>query len=102
MLDFDITTLGADTGARTTQIRHGDRLADVIENAAAMLGVDKSMFCRNAIAKEAQRVMERSARHTLNAEDAAAFQAALDTPPPPTPRALSGKALYRDRVVHAD
>ena len=102
MLDFDISLLGADTGERTTQIRHGDRLANVIEDAASMLGVDKSMFCRNAIAKEAQRVMTESARHALNAEDAAAFQAALDTPPAPTPRALSGKALYQNRVVHAD
>ncbi|MEM7651599.1 MAG: DUF1778 domain-containing protein [Pseudomonadota bacterium] len=102
MLDLDPTGLSGETQTRTTQVRHGDRLATLIERAAIALGVDKSVFLRNAIAKEAQRVIEDSSRHVLTADDAELFSIALDTPPAPTSRALSAAAAYRRRVVHAD
>ncbi|WP_417514364.1 DUF1778 domain-containing protein [Minwuia sp.] len=102
MLDFEIIGTGDEQQNRTTQVRHGERLAELIERASTALGVDKSVFLRNAIAKEAQRILENNARHVLTEEDARLFAAALDMPPAPSPRALRAAASYRQRVVNAD
>ena len=87
---------------KTTQVRHDDRLADLIERAALALAVDKSVFLRAAIEREAARVLDQQSRHVLTPEDAEMFAAALDAPPAPTPRALMAARNYRARVVHAD
>ena len=58
MLDLNVTGLSGEKQTRTTQVRHGDSLAELIERATIALGVDKSVFLRSAIAKEAQRVIE--------------------------------------------
>ena len=102
MLDFQASDYDSEKQSRTTQIRHGDRLADLITQAAQSLAVDKSVFLRAAIAKEAERILETRSRHVLTTEDAAQFSAALDAPPPPTPRALAAAKRYKQRVVHAD
>ena len=102
MLDLNVTGLNSEKQTRTTQVRHGDSLAALIERATAALGVEKSVFLRNAIAKEAQRVIETNSRHVLTAGDAKLFAAALDKPPAPTPRALKAAASYRRRVANAD
>lgn len=102
MLNLNVTGLSSEKQTRTTQVRHGDSLAVLIERATMVLGVDKSVFLRNAIAKEAQRVIEDYSRHVLTADDARLFSAALDTPPTPTPRALSAADSYRRRVANAD
>ena len=102
MLDFQASPLDGEKQSRTMRIRHGDGLLDLIERAALSLGVDRSVFVRAAIAKEAERVLETQSRHVLSPEDAAQFAAALDTPPEPTPRAVATMKAYKDRVVHAD
>lgn len=102
MLDLTTESLSKEKQDRTTQVRHGDTLAELIDRASAVLGVDKSAFLRSAIAKEAKRVLETNARHVLTAADAELFQAALDKPPAPTPRALKAAQSYRRRVEHAD
>ena len=83
-------------------MRHDDRLAILIERATLALAVDKSVFLRAAIEREAIRVLEARSRHVLTPEDAEQFAAALDAPPAPTPRALEAARNYRARVVHAD
>lgn len=102
MLDFETGPLETEEKTRTTQIRHGEGLADLIDRAAQSLGLDKSAFLRAAIAREAERVLETRSRHVLSPEDAARFAAALDKPPKPTPRALAAAKAYRQRVEHAD
>lgn len=102
MLDFEKNERSGESRTRTTQIRHGDGLGDLIAQAARSLAVDKSVFLRAAIAKEATRVLEAGSRHILTQEDAIQFADALDTPPAPTPRALTAAKAYRARVVHAD
>jgi len=102
MLDFESSELEDEKQTRSTQIRHGDGLGELISRAAKALAVDKSVFLRAIIAKEAARILEAGSRHVLTAEDAAQFAAALDTPPDPTPRALAAAKAYRGRVVHAD
>ncbi len=102
MLDLNLTRLNSEKQTRSTQVRHGDSLAMLIERATIALSVEKSVFLRNAIAKEARRVIEDSSRHVLTTEDARLFAAALDTPPAPTPRAVNAAASYRRRVANAD
>ena len=102
MLDFDAESGVSAKQTRTTQVRHDDRLANLIERAARALAVDKSAFLRAAIEREAMRVLELQSRHVLTPEDAELFAAALDAPPAPTPRALAAARDYRARVVHAD
>ena len=102
MLNFDAAPSTPARRTRTTQIRHDDRLASLIEHAAHALAVDKSTFLRAAIEREATRVLDLRSRHTLTPEDAEIFAAALDAPPAPTPRALEAARNYGARVVHAD
>ena len=102
MLDFDIVTSPSGKQTTSTQLRHDDRLANLIERAALALAVDKSTFLRAAIEREATRVLDLQSRHTLTPEDARMFAAALDAPPAPTPRALEAARSYGARVVHAD
>ncbi len=102
MLNHDTGSRTSAKRTRTTQLRHDDRLADLIERAALVLAVDKSAFLRAAIEREAVRVLDLQSRHVLTPEDAEAFAAALDAPPAPTPRALEAARRYRSRVVHAD
>lgn len=100
MLEFNSPESGNEKQSRTTQVRHGEGLAAMIERAATLLGVEKSVFLRAAIAKEAGRVIETSSRHVLSAQDAEAFAKALDTPP--TPRAREAAQAYRRRIERAD
>ena len=102
MLKLDAASSTRTRQIRTTQVRHDDRLASLIERAALALAVDKSAFLRAAIEREATRVLDMQSRHTLTPEDAEIFAAALDAPPAPTPRALEAARNYRARVVHAD
>ena len=102
MLDIDTASRISGKQTKSTQVRHDDRLASLIERAALALAVDKSVFLRAAIEREAMRVLDLQSRHTLTPEDAAIFAAALDAPPTPTPRALEAARNYRARVVHAD
>lgn len=102
MLNFDTKARASTKQTKTTQVRHDDRLAFLIERAALSLAVDKSAFLRAAIEREAIRVLETQSKHVLTREDAEQFAAALDAPPAPTPRALEAAKKYRARVVHAD
>ena len=83
----------------TTQIRHDEHLAGLIEKALDILGSTKSEFLRHAIAKEAKRVIAEGTIHHLTPEDAKLFEEALDIPLPLTPRALKSAISYRRRVV---
>ena len=102
MLNFDAASTGSGKRTRTTQIRHDDRLALLIERAARSLAVEKSVFLRAAIEREAVRVLDAQSHHVLTPEDAERFAEALDAPPAPTPRALEAARNYRALVVHAD
>jgi len=102
MLDFNPSDYDKEKQTRSTQIRHSDSLGELITRASHILAVDKAVFLRAAIAKEAERVLEASSRHVLTPEDAAQLADALDSPPKPTPRALDAARSYRQRVLHAD
>jgi uncharacterized protein (DUF1778 family) len=73
-----------------------------VESAAAVLGIELSAFVRRTIAREAEDVLAAQAHYDMSPADVAAFAAALDTPPKPTPAALRAARRYRERVNHAD
>ena len=102
MLSFQSQDQGRVRHTRSTQVRHGDDLAELIEAASLKLGVEKSTFLRSVIDQSARRVLAHSSHHVLDGEDAAAFQAALDTPVSPTPRAQKAAKLYAAHVAQAD
>lgn len=102
MLGFQLSSFEREKNTRSTQIRHGDTLASLISEAAAALGVEKSVFLRAIIEREASRILEARSTHILSAQDAELFSAAMDAPPAPTPRAIKAAKAYRDRVVNAD
>ncbi|MCY4259564.1 MAG: DUF1778 domain-containing protein, partial [Rhodobacteraceae bacterium] len=78
MLDLPTDDVCTKKHTRTTQIRHGEDLGELIMCAAAVLGVDKSVFLRAAIAKESSRVLKESSHHVWSPEDADQFAAGLD------------------------
>jgi uncharacterized protein (DUF1778 family) len=86
----------------TTQIRHGHTMKDKIDTAAAVLGVNKSVFLRWAVDRQSAQVIEEQQSHKLTAEDAAAFSTALDTPVVVSERAAKSARSFAVRVVHAD
>ena len=49
MLDIDAGQAIRESRPKSTQVRHDDRLASLIERAALALAVDKSVFLRAAI-----------------------------------------------------
>ncbi len=102
MLDLIETRTGKTKQTKTTQIRHDDKVATLIQTASEVLGVNKAEFLRHAIIKEANRIIKENSYHVLTPEDAKLFLAALDKPPAPTPHALKTAASYRRRVVYAD
>ncbi|CUH64883.1 hypothetical protein TL5118_01053 [Thalassovita autumnalis] len=86
----------------TTQIRHGSTMKDKIETAAAVLGVNKSVFLRWAVNRQCAQIIKEQQSHKLTAEDAAAFSAALDAPIVVSERAAKSARSFAVRVVHAD
>ena len=102
MLDFTPTSLEKERFDSTTRVRHGVSFGALIQRASASMGVDKSVFIRAAAEREAERVLAAQSVHVMTLEDVEAFEAALDTAPVPTPRALAAARYYRTRVVHAD
>lgn len=60
------------------------RIKAAIQQAAALAGVDDSVFTMNAAYKSALETIAAHERTTLQPVDHAAFFSALDNPPPPT------------------
>lgn len=60
------------------------RIKDTIQRAAALSGVDDSVFTMNAAYQAALETIAVHERTVLQPVDHATFFAALDTPPPPT------------------
>lgn len=84
------------------EVRMPSGLRDHIDMAAAMLGLDRSAFVRMSVKRAVDEVIEAQTHHHMSPEDAAAFVAALDAKPSPTPAALAAARQYRKRVLDAD
>lgn len=75
------------------------RIKKAIQQAAALAGVDDSVFTMNAAYRAAMETIQAHERTTLQAVDHAAFFAAIDNPPQPTDRLRASFARYRGTVV---
>lgn len=77
------------------------RIKEAIQRAAALSGVDDSVFTMNAAYKSALETIAAHERTALQPVDHAAFFAALDAPPEPTERLRAAfdrrKAAVEDR-----
>jgi len=75
------------------------RIKKAIQQAAALAGVDDSVFTMNAAYRAAMETIEAHERTTLRAVDHAAFFAAIDNPPRPTDRLRMSFERYRKTVA---
>lgn len=75
------------------------RIKQTIQRAAALSGVDDSVFAMNAAYKSAMDTIAAHERTTLQSIDHAAFFAALDNPPAPTDKLRAAFARHRETVV---
>ena len=74
------------------------RIKRAIQRAAALAGVDDSVFTMSAAYAAARAVIEAHESTTLARVDHAAFFAALDNPTPPTEALRDAFAQHEGRV----
>ena len=70
-----------------------------IQQAAALSGMDDSVFTMNAAYRLALETIAAHERTLLDPVDHAAFFAALDAPPAPTAKLRDAFARHRSRIV---
>jgi uncharacterized protein (DUF1778 family) len=74
------------------------RIKQTIQRAAALTGVDDSVFTMNAAYRSALETIAAHERTVLQPLDHAAFFAALDRPPAPTETLKAAVARHRTTV----
>lgn len=74
------------------------RIKQTIQRAAALSGVDDSVFTMNAAYRSALETIASHERTVLQPVDHQTFFAALDAPPAPTPRLKAAAARHRKTV----
>lgn len=75
------------------------RIKSTIQQAAALSGVDDSVFTMNAAYQAALETIAAHERTVLQPVDHAAFFAALDTPPAPSETLRTAFRRYDETVV---
>ena len=75
------------------------RIKQAIQRAAALSGVDDSVFTMNAAYRSALETISAHERTGLQPADHRAFFAALDTPAAPTDRLQEAFASHRETIV---
>ena len=70
-----------------------------IKQAAALSGVDDSVFTMNAAYRSAMETIAAHERTSLQPVDHAGFFAALDAPPAPTDRLRAAFARHRETIT---
>ncbi len=99
MRAFQDTT--KDTGERASErmnFRTKPHIKRTIQQAAALCGVDDSVFTMNAAYTSALAMIETHGRTMLDSVDHAAFFAALDNPPAPGSKLRDALERHRSRV----
>lgn len=76
------------------------RIKQAIQRAAALAGVDDSVFTMNAAYRSAMETIAAHERTMLHPIDHAALFAAIDSPPPPTLRLTAALSRHREAVGH--
>lgn len=74
-------------------------IKQTIQRAAALAGVDDSVFTMKAAYQSARETIEAHQRTVLAPLDHAAFFAAMDAPPAPTEKLRAAFARHRETVA---
>lgn len=99
MLAFDDATKGIDErSSERMNFRTKPRIKAVIQRAAALSGVDDSVFTMNAAYKSAMETIAAHEHTVLQPADHIAFFDALDNPPVPTTRLRDAFARHRQTI----
>ena len=100
MLGFHDTTRAIDErNEARMNFRTKPRIKSVIQKAAALSGVDDSVFTMNAAYQLALATISAHERTLLQPVDHDAFFAALDAPPEPTDALRAALHRHRETVV---
>ncbi|MDB5575734.1 MAG: hypothetical protein JWR80_910 [Bradyrhizobium sp.] len=100
MLAFeDLVSDIAERSSERMNFRTKPRIKQMIQRAAALSGVDDSVFTMNAAYQSAMQTIAAHERTTLQPVDHDAFFAALDNPPAPTDKLRKAFARHRDTVA---
>ncbi len=99
MLAFDDATKGLnERSSERMNFRTKPRIKAMIQRAAALSGVDDSVFTMNAAYKSAMETIAAHERTSLQPADYAAFFEALDNPPAPTAKLRAAFARHRQTI----
>lgn len=100
MLDFE-DQIGAveERSSERMNFRTNPRIKRAIQRAAALSGVDDSVFTMNAAYREAMATIAAHERTGLQPVDHAGFFAALDTPPAPSERLRAAFARHGETIT---
>ncbi|MDB5580807.1 MAG: hypothetical protein JWR80_5983 [Bradyrhizobium sp.] len=75
------------------------RIKQAIQRAAALSGMDDSVFTMNAAYKSAMETIAAHERTMLQPVDHEAFFAALDNPPAPTDKLRAAVTRHRETIT---
>jgi uncharacterized protein (DUF1778 family) len=100
MLGFHDTTKAIEERSEARMnFRTKPRIKSTIQQAAALSGVDDSVFTMSAAYEAALATIAAHERTVLQPVDHAAFFAALDAPPPPAEALRAAFRRHRETVV---
>ena len=100
MLAFhDIVAEVEERSSERMNFRTKPRIKKTIQHAAALTGVDDSVFTMNAAYQAATVTIEAHERTLLQPVDHTAFFAALDNPPAPTEKLRAAFRRHRETIA---
>ncbi|KTQ96070.1 hypothetical protein NS226_08395 [Aureimonas ureilytica] len=94
----DETQEVAERSTERMNFRTKPRIKEAIQRAAALSGVDDSVFTMSAAYRSALETIAAHERTVLQAVDHATFFAAIDNPPEPTENLRAAFARHREVV----
>ncbi|PTD25686.1 DUF1778 domain-containing protein [Sphingomonas fennica] len=94
----DATSSIDERSTERMSFRTKPRIKDAIQKAAALSGVDDSVFTMNAAYRAAMETISTHEHTTLAVVDHAAFFAALDRPAAPTDKLRAAFARHRETI----
>lgn len=94
----DVTSSIDERSTERMSFRTKPRIKVAIQKAAALSGVDDSVFTMNAAYRAAMETISTHERTTLSAVDHEAFFSALDRPAAPTDKLSAAFARHKETI----
>jgi uncharacterized protein (DUF1778 family) len=89
----------AEPSSERMNFRTKPRIKQAIQRAAALMGIDDSVFTMNAAYSAALDTIANHERTLLSPSDHTTFFNALDKPTPPTPALIAAFERHKDGVM---